>query len=113
MKLIIAIIQPTRLAPVRQALADVGVTAMTVTEARGFGRQGGITTTYRGAEYHVDYVDKLKLDIVVSEPFYEPAINAIKEAAYTGQIGDGKIFVLDVGKAYRIRTGEEDEVALN
>lgn len=113
MKLIIAIIQPERLAPVRQALSEVDVTAMTVSEARGFGRQGGITTTYRGADYHVDYVNKLKLDIVVSEPFYEAAIKAIMEAARTGNIGDGKIFVLDVQKAYRIRTGEEDEIALN
>ncbi|MCH7593414.1 MAG: P-II family nitrogen regulator [Chloroflexi bacterium] len=113
MKLIMAIIQPERLAPVRQALAEVDVTAMTVTEARGFGRQGGITTTYRGADYHVDYVNKLKLDIVVSEPYYEAAIKAIKEAAHTGKIGDGKIFVLDVEKAWRIRTGEEDEAALS
>lgn len=113
MKLIMAIIQPERLAPVRQALSEVEVTAMTVSEVRGFGRQGGITTTYRGADYHVDYIDKLKLDIVVSDPFYEPAIDAIKSAAHTGEIGDGKIFVLDVEKAYRIRTGEEDEVALN
>ncbi|MCH7907866.1 MAG: P-II family nitrogen regulator [Chloroflexi bacterium] len=113
MKLIMAIIQPERLAPVRQALAEVDVTAMTVSEARGFGRQGGITTTYRGAEYRVEYVNKLKLDIVVSEPFYQAAIKAIMEAAHTGKIGDGKIFVLDVEKAYRIRTGEEDEVALN
>ncbi len=113
MKLIMAIIQPARLAPVRQALAEVDVTAMTVSEVRGFGQQGGITTTYRGADYHVDYIDKLKLDIVVSDPFYEPAIEAIKAAAHTGVIGDGKIFVMDVEKAYRIRTGEEDEVALN
>ena len=113
MKLIMAIIQPARLAPVRQALADVDVTAITVSEVRGFGQQGGITTTYRGAEYHVDYIDKLKLDIVVSDPFFEPAIEAIKSAAYTGTIGDGKIFVMNVEKAIRIRTGDEDEVALN
>ena len=113
MKLIMAIIQPARLAPVRQALADVDVTAMTVSEVRGFGQQGGITTTDRGAEYHVDYIDKLKLDIVVSDPFFEPAIEAIKSAAYTGTIGDGKIFVMNVEKAIRIRTGDEDEVALN
>jgi nitrogen regulatory protein PII len=113
MKLIMAIIQPARLAPVRQALADVDVTAMTVSEVRGFGQQGGIITTYRGAEYHVDYIEKLKLDIVVSDPFFEPAIEAIKSAAYTGNIGDGKIFVMNVEKAIRIRTGDEDEVALN
>lgn len=112
MKLIIAIIRPTRLEPVRDALEEVEVHAMTVSDVRGFGLQGGITDTYRGVEYTVDWVQKIKLDIIVSDPFLEPAVKAIKESAFTGEIGDGKIFVLPVESAYRIRTSEVDEAAL-
>lgn len=113
MKEITAIIQPIRLGPVRDALSTAGVHGMTVSDARGFGSQGGSTDTYRGIEYRVEYVPKIKLDIVVSEEFVEATIDAIMSAARTGNVGDGKIWVKDVSAVYRIRTGDRDEVALS
>ncbi len=113
MKEITAIIQPVRLGPVREALSLVGVTGMTISDVRGFGSQGGSVDTYRGVEYRVDYVPKIKLDIVVSESFVEITVDAIIEAARTDNVGDGKIWIKDVDTVIRVRTGEKDEVALN
>ena len=112
MKHVFAIIKPVRLEPVREALEKVGVTGMTVSDVRGFGSQGGIVDTYRGVEYRVDWVQKIRLDIVVSDPFLEPTITAIMESAHTGEVGDGKIFVSDIEAAYRVRTSEKDEAAI-
>ena len=112
MKLIEAIIKPFKVEDVRNALAEVGVQGMTVTEAKGFGRQKGHTELYRGAEYVVDLVPKLKLEILVADDMVERAIEAISAAASTGKIGDGKIFVMDVGDAVRIRTGERGDASL-
>ncbi|NGY04920.1 P-II family nitrogen regulator [Solimonas terrae] len=106
MKMLIAIIKPFKLDAVREALADIGVQGMTVTEVRGFGRQKGHTELYRGAEYTVDLLPKVKLEIAVSPEMAEKATDAILKAAKTGQIGDGKIFVYDLGQTVRIRTGE-------
>lgn len=106
MKMIIAIIKPFRLDAVREALADVGVQGMTVTEVRGFGRQKGHTELYRGAEYTVDLLPKIKLEVALQDDMIESAVDAIAKAAKTGQIGDGKIFVYDLGQTVRIRTGE-------
>jgi nitrogen regulatory protein PII len=106
MKKIEAIIKPFKLEEVKSALAEVGVEGMTVTEAKGFGRQKGHTEIYRGSEYTVDFLPKLKLDIVVGDEMLEPAINAIIKSAKTGKIGDGKIFVMPVEEAIRIRTEE-------
>ena len=105
MKLIVAIIKPFKLDEVREALADVGVNGLTVTEVKGFGRQKGHTELYRGAEYVVDFLPKLKIEAVVADDILEQAIEAIRKAAYTGKIGDGKIFVYEVEQAIRIRTG--------
>jgi nitrogen regulatory protein PII len=113
MKHVTAIIQPVRLGPVREALSLVGVTGMTLSDVRGFGSQGGSVDTYRGIEYRVEYVPKIQLDIIVSDSFVEPTINAIIEAARTDTVGDGKIWVKDVESVVRVRTGERDEVALN
>ncbi len=113
MKEITAIIQPVRLGPVREALRAVGVTGMTVSDAQGFGSQGGSTDTYRGVEYHVEFIPKIRIDTVVSDSFVQVTIDAISGAANTGTVGDGKIWVKDVEAVYRIRTGERDEVALN
>ena len=113
MKEITAVIQPVRLGPVREALSLVGVTGMTISDVRGFGSQGGSVDTYRGVEYRVDYVPKIQLAIVVSEKYVESAIDAIIEAARTDTVGDGKIWVKDVGSVIRVRTGETDETALN
>ena len=113
MKEVTAIIQPVRLGPVRDALSAAGVTGMTVSEARGFGAQGGSTDTYRGVEYNVPYVPKIRLDIVVSDSFLDVTIEAIVGATRTGKVGDGKIWVKNVEAVVRIRTGEQDEVALN
>ncbi len=113
MKEITAIIQPIRLGPVRDALSTSGVHGMTVTDARGFGSQGGSTDTYRGIEYRVEYVPKTRIDVVVTDDLADTAIDAIMSAARTGNVGDGKIFVRDVGAVHRIRTGERDDVALN
>ena len=112
MKLIVAIIKPFKLDEVREALADVGVNGPTVTEVKGFGRQKGHTELYRGAEYVVDFLPKLKIEAVVADDILEQAIEAIRKAAYTGKIGDGKIFVYEVEQAIRIRTGEMGEDAV-
>ena len=112
MKLIVAIIKPFKLDEVREALADVGVNGLTVTEVKGFGRQKGHTELYRGAEYVVDFLPKVKLEIAVSDDMTEVAVETIQKAAYTGKIGDGKIFVFDLAAAVRVRTGEIDDEAL-
>ena len=112
MKQITAVIKPFKLDDVREALADAGVHGLTVTEVKGFGRQKGHTEIYRGAEYVVDFLPKLKIETVVSDDLLEPAIEAIRKAAYTGKIGDGKIFVFDVAQVIRIRTGETGEDAV-
>ncbi len=112
MKLITAVIPPMRLGPVKDGLSRAGVTGVTVSDVRGFGAQGGSTDTYQGVEYVVDYVPKLRLDIVVTDSTLQGAIAAITEAARTGQIGDGKIWVTDVESVTRVRTGEKDEAAL-
>ena len=112
MKLIIAIIKPFKLEEVKTALAEVGVEGMTVTEVKGFGRQKGHTELYRGAEYVVDFLPKVKVEVVVKESDVERAIEAIVKAAKTGKIGDGKIFVTAVEQVVRIRTGETDESAV-
>lgn len=106
MKQITAIIKPFKLDEVREALADIGVSGLTVTEVKGFGRQKGHTELYRGAEYVVDFLPKVKIEAVVDAEVAEPAIEAITKAARTGKIGDGKIFVQDVLQVVRIRTGE-------
>jgi nitrogen regulatory protein P-II 1 len=106
MKKIEAIIKPFKLDEVKEALQEVGVQGITVTEAKGFGRQKGHTELYRGAEYVVDFLPKVKIEIVVPDERLEAAIDAIQKAARTGRIGDGKIFVLDIQEAIRIRTGE-------
>jgi nitrogen regulatory protein P-II 1 len=112
MKQITAIIKPFKLDEVREALADVGVSGLTVTEVKGFGRQKGHTELYRGAEYVVDFLPKVKVEAVVPEDLVERAIEAIMRAARTGKIGDGKIFVRAVEQVIRIRTGEEGEAAI-
>ena len=112
MQLITAIIKPFKLDDVRDALAEVGVTGITVTEVKGFGRQKGHTELYRGAEYIVDFLPKTKIEVIVDSDLAPKVIDTIKETAYTGEIGDGKIFVIPLEKAIRIRTGEEDEDAL-
>jgi len=112
MKKIEAIIKPFKMDDVREALAEVGVNGMTVTEVKGFGRQKGHTELYRGAEYQVDFLPKVKIDLVVDEEQAERAIEAIMSTAQTGKIGDGKIFVYDVERVIRIRTGEENEDAV-
>jgi nitrogen regulatory protein P-II 1 len=111
-KQITAIIKPFKLDEVREALADVGVTGLTVTDVKGFGRQKGHTELYRGAEYVVDFLPKIKIEAVVSDSILERAIDAITRAARTGKIGDGKIFVRSVEHVVRIRTGETDESAV-
>ena len=112
MKLVTAIIKPFKLDDVRDALGEVGVKGMTVTEVKGFGRQKGHTELYRGAEYVVDFVPKVKVEVAVSENILDAVIEAIIAAARTENIGDGKIFVYDVESIYRIRTGETDQDAL-
>lgn len=112
MKEIEAIIKPFKLDDVREALSDLGITGMTVTEVRGFGRQKGHTELYRGAEYMVDFLPKVKMEIVVPDDLLEPCLDAIIETAQTGKIGDGKIFVYEVERVVRIRTGEENEDAI-
>lgn len=112
MKLITAIIKPFKLDDVRQAISSLGVEGMTVSEVKGFGRQKGHTELYRGAEYQVDFLPKVKLEIATVGENVENVIEAISKAAYTGKIGDGKIFVYDLSGAVRIRTGESDSEAL-
>ncbi|HEX3983280.1 MAG TPA: P-II family nitrogen regulator [Acidisoma sp.] len=112
MKLIMAIIKPFKLDDVREALTPLGVQGLTVTEVKGFGRQKGQTEIYRGAEYHVNFLPKVKIEVVVSADMADEVVEAIIKTAQTGKIGDGKIFVLDVERAVRIRTGEADAAAL-
>jgi len=112
MKKIEAIIKPFKLDEVREALSEVGVTGLTVTEVKGFGRQKGHTELYRGAEYVVDFLPKVKVEMIVSDAMVERAIEAIVKAARTGKIGDGKIFVTAVEHVVRIRTGETNEAAV-
>jgi nitrogen regulatory protein P-II 1 len=112
MKKIEAVVKPFKLDEVREALAEVGVTGLTVTEVKGFGRQKGHTELYRGAEYVVDFLPKVKIEVVVTNKMVEPAIEAIIKAARTGKIGDGKIFVVAVEQVVRIRTGETNEAAI-
>ncbi|MGL4615701.1 P-II family nitrogen regulator [Shewanella sp.] len=112
MKLVSAIIKPFKLDDVREAIAAIGIEGMTVTEVKGFGRQKGHTELYRGAEYQVDFLPKVKLDIATKDENLDMLIEAITTAAHTGKIGDGKIFVVDLEHAIRIRTGELDTEAL-
>ena len=112
MKLVTTIIKPFKLDDVREALAGLGVQGMTVTEVKGFGRQKGHTELYRGAEYAVDFLPKVKLEVAIDDGLLDQVIEAISGAAHTGKIGDGKIFVSDVGQAVRIRTGETGDGAL-
>ena len=112
MKKIEAIIKPFKMDDVREALADVGINGMTVTEVKGFGRQKGHTELYRGAEYQVDFLPKMKIEIILSDDVVDRAIEAITTAANTGKIGDGKVFVYNVEQAIRIRTGEAGDEAL-
>ncbi|WP_290653195.1 P-II family nitrogen regulator [Aquisalimonas sp.] len=112
MKKIEAVIKPFKLDDVREALSDIGVTGMTVTEVKGFGRQKGHTELYRGAEYVVDFLPKMRVELVVGDDHVDRCVDAIVGAAKTGKIGDGKIFVTPVDRVLRIRTGEEDEDAI-
>ena len=112
MKLISATIKPFKLEEVREAVSEVGVSGMMVSEIKGFGAQSGHTETYRGAEYTVNFVPKIKMEIAVTTKMADQVIDAISKAAHTGKIGDGKIFVLDLEKAMRVRTGETNEEAL-
>ncbi len=112
MKLVNAIIKPFKLDDVREALSEIGVAGITVSEVKGFGRQKGHTELYRGAEYVVDFLPKVKIETVVEDAVVEKVIEAISKAANTGKIGDGKIFVLNVEQAVRIRTGESGDEAL-
>lgn len=112
MKKIEAIIKPFKLDEVREALQELGASGLTVTEVKGFGRQKGHTELYRGAEYTVDFLPKVKVEVILADNMLEKAIDAIIKAARTGKIGDGKIFVTDVGQVVRIRTGETDEDAI-
>ena len=112
MKKVEAIIKPFKLDDVREALSEIGITGMTATEVKGFGRQKGHTELYRGAEYVVDFLPKVKIEIVIPDDKLEKCIEAITQAARTGKIGDGKIFVTAVEKVIRIRTGEEDLAAI-
>jgi nitrogen regulatory protein P-II 1 len=112
MKKIEAIIKPFKLDEVREALSEIGVSGLTVTEVKGFGRQKGHTELYRGAEYVVDFLPKIKLEVVVTAAMLETVLEAIIKAAHTGKIGDGKIFVSQVDQVVRIRTGETDDAAI-
>jgi nitrogen regulatory protein P-II 2 len=112
MKLVNAIIKPFKLDDVREAISEIGVEGLTVSEVKGFGRQKGHTELYRGAEYQVDFLPKVKLEIAVNDDVAERLVEAITKAAYTGKIGDGKIFVYNLEQAVRIRTGENDAAAL-
>jgi nitrogen regulatory protein P-II 1 len=112
MKLITAIIKPFKVDDVKDALKAIGIQGMTVCEVRGFGRQGGHTETYRGAEYKIDFVPKIQLELVVDDDVADRAVDAIVSSASTGKIGDGKIWVTEVGRIVRIRTGEEGVAAI-
>ena len=112
MKLITAVIKPFKLDDVREALSDAGISGLTVTEVKGFGRQRGHTELYRGAEYVVDFLPKLKIEVAVADEIADSIVDAIRTAANTGKVGDGKIFVTELLSVLRIRTGETDEEAL-
>jgi nitrogen regulatory protein P-II 2 len=112
MKLIMAIIKPFKLDDVREALTPLGVQGLTVSEVKGFGRQKGQTEIYRGAEYHVNFLPKVKIEVAVPDDLAEQVVEAIIRAARTGKIGDGKVFMMDIQRAVRIRTGETDNEAL-
>jgi nitrogen regulatory protein P-II 1 len=112
MKLVTAIIKPFKLDEVREALSGIGVQGITVTEVKGFGRQKGHTELYRGAEYVVDFLPKVKVEVVVNDADTDRCVEAIIKAAHTGKIGDGKIFITSVERVIRIRTGEQDEAAV-
>ena len=112
MKLVIAVIKPFKLDEVREALSAIGVQGITATEVKGFGRQKGHTELYRGAEYVVDFLPKVKLDLIVSDKMVDKVVETIMKTANTGKIGDGKIFVMQVDEAVRIRTGEKGEAAI-
>lgn len=112
MKLVSAIIKPFKLDDVREAVSALGIDGMTVTDVKGFGRQKGHTELYRGAEYQVDFLPKVRLDLVIKDDMVDDAIDAISKASFTGKIGDGKIFVFDVEHIVRIRTGETDDDAI-
>ncbi len=112
MKKIEAIIKPFKLDDVREALSDIGITGMTASEVKGFGRQKGHTELYRGAEYVIDFLPKVKVEIVITDDQVDASIEAITNAARTGKIGDGKLFVSEVGRVVRIRTGEEGDTAI-
>ncbi len=112
MKLVVAIIKPFKVEDVKDALSDVGVAGMTVSEARGFGRQRGHTEVYRGAEYQVDFLPKTRIEVMVDDPQVDGVIDAIVKSARTGKIGDGKVFVVPLEEAVRIRTGEQGAEAL-
>ncbi|MFT7227811.1 MAG: nitrogen regulatory protein P-II 1 [Methylophilaceae bacterium] len=112
MKKLEAVIKPFKLEEVREALSEIGINGLTVTEVKGFGRQKGHTELYRGAEYTIDFLPKVKLELVISDDILETAMDAIVKAAHTGKIGDGKIFVTSVEQALRIRTGETGEEAV-
>jgi len=112
MKLIIAVIKPFKLDDVREALTPLGVQGLTVSEVKGFGRQKGQTEIYRGAEYHVSFLPKVKIEVAVPDSIAEQVVEAITKSAHTGKIGDGKIFVMELERAVRIRTGEVDAEAL-
>ncbi|MGB2958348.1 MAG: P-II family nitrogen regulator [Bacteroidota bacterium] len=112
MKKIEAVIRPFRIDDVREALAEIGVKGMTLTEVKGYGRQKGHTEVYRGSEYQIDFLPKIKLEIVVADKLADEAVDVILKAAKTGQVGDGKIFIYEVEDAVRVRTGESGEEAL-
>ncbi len=112
MKMVMAVIKPHKLDQVREALTNLGVEGMTVTEVKGYGRQKGHTEIYRGAEYTVNFLPKVRIEVVVSDTLIDQTVEAVQEAANTGKIGDGKIFVYDVSSAVRIRTGETGDEAL-
>ncbi len=112
MKKVEAIIKPFKLDDVREALSEIGITGMTATEVKGFGRQKGHTELYRGAEYVIDFLPKVKIEVVIAESMVDQCIEAITNAARTGKIGDGKIFVSNIERTVRIRTGEEGEDAI-
>jgi nitrogen regulatory protein P-II 2 len=112
MKLVVAIIKPFKLDDVRSALSEVGIQGMTITEVKGFGRQKGHTELYRGAEYVVDFLPKVKLEVAVETPMLDQVIETISNAAMTGKVGDGKLFVYNIEQIIRIRTGEQDADAI-
>jgi nitrogen regulatory protein PII len=112
MKMVMAIIKPFKLDEVRDALTGVGVSGLTVSEVKGFGRQKGQTEIYRGAEYAINFIPKVRIEVAVDDAIVESVVEAIRKAAHTGKIGDGKIFVMELGSALRIRTGEQGSDAL-